>query len=1159
MNLRRILTVLVCTLMAFQSQATHLLGGEIIWKCKNNGKYQFTLVLYRECGSTVQISTAPQPIANNAGAAITCNFISVTDVTPTCGFPVTVEPCAVNSAGLGRMQKYVFRSGDITLTGTPPVNGWTFTWTSCCRPGPGFGGPGVGNIQNAGSTDYWLRAKMYPYTPPGSTSPLSAGSASNPTCYDSSPDFLEDPQVVACSNQDVIYNNLGYDPDLDSLYYVWANPLSGGGAPVAWASGYSTSNQLPSGTGSTGAVLSGEIGTIAFNSGISGSFATCIGIEAWRCNQKVAEIYRDIPVTVRGDCQGVAALCPAPTPNPPVFSLTPNTNLTNITVLNPVIGPNGNTIAYLAEGYPGDTISFNLDANDTDLNPNCQQQNITLLAKGGNLSSATNFGNPNMCLFNPPCATLTSLNPNNQFVSNASNVVRFDWTLECEHLFYQEYICGKLKSEYEFYFRMQDDGCPIPSTSYAKVIVKVKNYMPGLPDLTNTCIYQDDNGVTFDWAVNPDTGFNWDYYIINHIDTMGNLTIIDTIYDFEDSPNSGTQSYTHTGADPNAVNAYTIQVKGGCELLSEPTDTIQNVRLNLQSFPPPPNASIANLDWNTWRRGDTTTVYDVWVEAPKNSGSWVKLTSTEEFEFSDTVAYCGEWLKYQVRYKSSCLSTSDSGYFSDKTSPSPVMFDSVTVAGGNLSAMSWVASSDSDVVSYRMLKQDINGFWQPIDSIPASLLATSLPWVYAASNASNESEVFAVQAIDSCGNYSSVGLTIPSSTIHLNVGVDPCDGFARLRWNTYKKWTQTDPGTYDLWVDETDPFGTTITYPLKQGNLDTTFNHYNIINGHTYCYYVKAIDTTGTITSTSNRVCNSSAVVQKSLFLYLGRASVTSQNGVDLFAYIDPTADVIDYQIQRSESEIGPYMTIGTIAKPTPQGTNEIKFIDFTGDPMSRSYFYRLASRDSCGAMDTVSNFASNMLLSAEAIGNLTNQLSWSSYRDFDGGVDVYEVQRSIDGGGSWMLAGTTVDTAFIDDIKPYSTSKGKFCYRVKAIAKDGVIPWRDEYNKKFNAWSNVGCTVHKARIWVPSGFTPNGDDKNEVWKPVGVFARPASYSLVIRNRWGQEVFRTNDINEGWDGTYSNGGIAELGMYTYYIKYRSIEDVPIEEYGYFSIINPDYK
>ena len=564
MNLRRILTVLVFTLMAFQSQATHLLGGEIIWKCKNNGKYQFTLVLYRECGSSVQISTNPQQIANNAGAAITCNFISVTDVTPTCG--LGAEPCVVNSAGLGRMQKYVFRSGDITLTGTPPVNGWTFTWTSCCRPGPGFGGPGVGNIQNAGSTDYWLRAKMYPYTPPGSTSPLSAGSASNPTCYDSSPDFLEDPQVVACSNQDVIYNNLGYDPDLDSLYYVWANPLSGGGAPVAWASGYSTFNQLPSGTGSTGAVLSGEIGTIAFNSGISGSFATCIGIEAWRCDQKIAEIYRDIPVTVRGDCQGAAALCPAPDLNPPNFSLTPNTNLTNITILNPVTGSNGDTIAYLAEGYPGDTISFNLVATDIDINPDCTQQNITLLAKGGNLSSASNYGNANTCLFNPPCATLTSLNPQSTFTHPGINEAVFNWVLDTSHLAYNQTICSNSGgTEYEFNFRMKDDSCPIPLSSYVKVIVKVLGSniaAPLKPDL-KCGSYIGNNQLKLEWTPNQDTGMTWDHYIIGRETTGGTLLSSNVLTNWSDS------TFIINNALTTQNHRYFIQTKGGLGYTSQ--------------------------------------------------------------------------------------------------------------------------------------------------------------------------------------------------------------------------------------------------------------------------------------------------------------------------------------------------------------------------------------------------------------------------------------------------------------------------------------------------------------------------------------------------------------------------------------------------------------
>ena len=60
---------------------------------------------------------------------------------------------------------------------------------------------------------------MYPYTAPGATGPTSA----NP-CFDSSPDFLED-LLLAVTNSDIVYNNLGYDPDLDSLYYDWADPI----------------------------------------------------------------------------------------------------------------------------------------------------------------------------------------------------------------------------------------------------------------------------------------------------------------------------------------------------------------------------------------------------------------------------------------------------------------------------------------------------------------------------------------------------------------------------------------------------------------------------------------------------------------------------------------------------------------------------------------------------------------------------------------------------------------------------------------------------------------------------------------------------------------------------------------------------------------------
>jgi gliding motility-associated-like protein len=996
---------------------------------------------------------------------------------------------------------------------------------------------------------------MYPYTPPGSTTPLSAGTGSNATCYDNSPNFLEDPQVISCTGVDVVYNNLGYDPDLDSLYYTWsypwdattfsANPSTNS---VNFSSGYSYNNPLPSSGSSTGAQIDSETGEVTFNSAVVGSWATCVKIEEWRCGQLVGEIFRDIPIVTLG-CTPPTGLCSSAfVDEEPGMYLTSDSSLMNPTVLTPVTNASGDTIYYYTEVYPGDTVRFKISSSDPYPNPNCSSQEIAFKGSGGNLSSASNYSNQNTCLFNPPCATLTSLNPGGVFKYPGINNVQFNWFIDCNHLFYQQYQCGALKSEYSFYFRMQDDQCPINRFTYKKVVVKIKNYMPELPDISNTCISQDANGVTFDWVANPDTGFNFDYYLINHIDAAGTLTTVDTIFDW------ATQTYTHANAFPNQVNSYTIQVAGGCGLVSEPTDTIQNVVVDLQAFPPPPNSSIAVLSWNPWWVGDTTTLYDVWVEAPMGSGNWDQLGTTNGFTWSDTVAYCGEWLTYQVRYHGTCESSTDSGYFSDKTPPSPVVFDSVTVAGGNLAAMSWAGSSDSDVVQYVIYRKDNSGFYQPVDSITAAAHASSMPWTYALSNAENESETYIITAVDSCGNQSSVGNTIPSSTIFLNLGVDPCDGYARIRWNQYRTWTGTQVLSYNLFADITDALGNTISgVLLKGGNTDTVFNHYGIINGYNYCYYVRAVDTTGTRTSTSNKVCNSSAVVQGSKVLYLGRASVNSQNGIDLYAYIDKDADVIDFHIQRADDEIGPYLTIGTVAKPA-LGPWEVKFIDFTGDPNSRRYYYRVASRDSCGALDTISNLATNILLDVEAIGNLSNRLTWTAYRDFDAGVEEYQIYRSIDGGSSFTFAGSTKDTAIMDDIKPFSTSKGKFCYYIKAVAKDGIIPWRDEFGEKFNARSNVACAVHKARLWVPSAFNPKSDVvENRVWKPQGVFAREDSYTLFIMNRWGEEVFRTNDLNEGWNGQVG-GEYASLGVYTYYIKYRSIEDVPIEERGSFTLL-----
>ena len=62
--------------------------------------------------------------------------------------------------------------------------------------------------------------------------------------------------------------------------------------------------------------------------------------------------------------------------------------------------------------------------------------------------------------------------------------------------------------------------------------------------------------------------------------------------------------------------------------------------------------------------------------------------------------------------------------------------------------------------------------------------------------------------------------------------------------------------------------------------------------------------------------------------------------------------------------------------------------------------------------------------------------------------------------------------------------------------------------------------------LYMPNGFTPNNDGKNDVFKPL-VYGEVISFQLNVFNRFGQEVFKSFDINKGWDGNI--GGLKQNG------------------------------
>lgn len=103
---------------------------------------------------------------------------------------------------------------------------------------------------------------------------------------------------------------------------------------------------------------------------------------------------------------------------------------------------------------------------------------------------------------------------------------------------------------------------------------------------------------------------------------------------------------------------------------------------------------------------------------------------------------------------------------------------------------------------------------------------------------------------------------------------------------------------------------------------------------------------------------------------------------------------------------------------------------------------------------------------------------------------------------------------------------------------------------------NDIGCSnsddvfvkVYKGpTYYVPNAFTPNNDGLNDVFRvtPVGI---KATEYFAVYNRYGELVFKTNQLQQGWNGTY-RGKNAVAGTYVWTIKGTDYTGKTIEMKG----------
>jgi hypothetical protein len=83
--------------------------------------------------------------------------------------------------------------------------------------------------------------------------------------------------------------------------------------------------------------------------------------------------------------------------------------------------------------------------------------------------------------------------------------------------------------------------------------------------------------------------------------------------------------------------------------------------------------------------------------------------------------------------------------------------------------------------------------------------------------------------------------------------------------------------------------------------------------------------------------------------------------------------------------------------------------------------------------------------------------------------------------------------------------------------------------------------------IYMPNAFTPNGDGINDDIKPIALGIKSLEL-FQIYNRWGELVFSTSTIAEGWNGKFK-GNLQESGTYVWYANATDYKNKKIQKKG----------
>ncbi len=279
--------IIFCGVFATESNAAHLVGGELSYECVALNQYRITLTIYRDCNCVSCAdfdSQANITIYNNTTGLIASN-LSV-PMGARSNIPVVISnPCLTVPPNVCTEQA-VYQT-IVNLPGNG-FDGFTVTHQRCCRNNT------ISNIINSGSSGTTYTVEIPPNT---------SGVCNN------SPVFNNKPPVALCVNDALTFDYSATDVDGDSLYYELCDPLLGGSttspvvnpaaappySPITWSTGFSTSNPIP---GAPGFSIDPNTGILTGTPTLTGQFVFSVCVSEFRAGVLLNTSTRDYQFNV---------------------------------------------------------------------------------------------------------------------------------------------------------------------------------------------------------------------------------------------------------------------------------------------------------------------------------------------------------------------------------------------------------------------------------------------------------------------------------------------------------------------------------------------------------------------------------------------------------------------------------------------------------------------------------------------------------------------------------------------------------------------------------------------------------------------------------------------------------------------------------------------